>query len=73
MFVNGSGNTPFTPPSTENINSTSFTMFGSNPMTNSSGFNGHCPELITFTTNINTSDRQIMERSQGAYYNVTVQ
>jgi hypothetical protein len=73
MFVNGSGNTPFTPPSTENINSTSFTMFGSNPGTISSGFNGYCPELITFTTNINTSDRQIMERSQGAYYNVTVQ
>ena len=73
MFVNGSGNTPFTPPSTENINSTSFTMFGSNPGTISSGFNGHCPELITFTTNISTSDRQIMERSQGAYYNVTVQ
>jgi len=34
--------------------------------------NGQIPEMLVFPTNIDLADRQNLERSQGAYYNITV-
>jgi hypothetical protein len=43
---------------------------GATPQANA--IDGFMPEVITFTTPISTADRQLLERSQGAYYGITI-